>query len=113
MLEQKQTYGLTAPLLAAIVAAGGTSGITLYMSPDRGVSHGQMDASHQYTDSMHRQYAETVDARFNAVYASIGDVQRRVGDISEEHKELRRSQAQYYTRIVELMNTVRDALKRE
>lgn len=108
--EQKSNTGLVTTLAAAVLAAAGASGISIYMSPGAEMARDPSARPDAYTGSMHKQYAETIDARFESVYRAIGENARRLDDMKHEHKEIEQRQHAYYQSVLSSMDRIYSAL---
>jgi hypothetical protein len=101
---------LTPSIVAAVLTALAASGVGVYLAPSAQMARDPMARPDPYTGSMHKQYAETVDARFESVFRSLNEVNRRVDECKGKIKDLRTEQHDYYQSVLASMERIYTAL---
>jgi len=103
---------LTPSIIAAVMTALAASGVGIYLAPTAQMARDPMARPDPYTGSMHAQYAETVDARFESVFRALADHQRQLDECKAKYKDLRTEQHAYYQSVLASMERIYTALTR-
>lgn len=73
-------------ILASVMAAGGSSGLTLYMAPD--VGNDPNARADPYTGKMHDQFSKYINDRFRKIDSSIEDFHQHIDEMRNDHSRI-------------------------
>lgn len=95
--------GFGQSMIAAALAAAGASGISIYFSPGSEMLRDPTARPDPYTGTMHQQYAQTVDAKFDGVFRAIAEQQRRLDECRDARHEADVRQQNFFENVIQAL----------